>query len=270
MKREISLRILDSILKRGLLLTAEERPFVQDGGLKAVSFIQQRACFTAIEPTRLGEHQDHFGDFSLEFEPKAVREFGALPAFYLTGKLEDGEMLNAGGHILARHLIEAYHVLTKLKSLEASEDPAVAKPAKDILGKVYSGGAHPFETVANTIKSLLHLYYPTDDASVTPLQFFEQREWKVVPCFAIDGVWHYPALEETDRDAVADISPNFFGAPMQGARQIDHCALFCTVKGREIAKEIRRIIVPEPYVTAVESIIASNRMTTPVVTLKTM
>ena len=82
---QLGIRILASILKRGLLITPEERIFPSYNNLQPRSFIQERVCFTALSRDEIPNHADTFGEFSLELNSNALRAFGALPALYLTG-----------------------------------------------------------------------------------------------------------------------------------------------------------------------------------------
>src|SRR6266496_2654399 len=93
----LGLKILDSILANGLLLTAELRNFPACEGLVAAEFIQRRVCFTALTANDLAYHAQTFGSFSLEFEGAALRDFGALPAVYFSGRLPTGEIFNRAG-----------------------------------------------------------------------------------------------------------------------------------------------------------------------------
>src|SRR5436309_54495 len=96
----LGLKILDSILEKGLLLTAELRTFPACKGLDAGTFVQQRVCFTALTSARLAHHAETFGSFSLEFDGPVIRDFGALPAVYFSGRLADGELFNGAGEML--------------------------------------------------------------------------------------------------------------------------------------------------------------------------
>jgi hypothetical protein len=95
----LGLGILRSILKNGLLLTAEAFP--RSGQHPHVDFVQSRVCFTSAMPSDLRKHSRAFGKFSIEFKGEVLRAFGVQPAFYLAGSLPGVGMFNDAGGELA-------------------------------------------------------------------------------------------------------------------------------------------------------------------------
>lgn len=112
--RALGLKVLESILRYGFLLTPEKQVFVQTRNLGEMTIVQKRACFTAIPSRELGAHANAFGPFALEFEPQALRDFGVLPVVYTAGKLLGGGLLHGSGQVLARQLLESYWVMSEL------------------------------------------------------------------------------------------------------------------------------------------------------------
>lgn len=70
--RALGLKVLESILRYGFLLTPEKQVFVQTRNLGEMTIVQKRACFTAIPSREVGAHANVFGPFALEFEPQAT------------------------------------------------------------------------------------------------------------------------------------------------------------------------------------------------------
>jgi len=276
--RTLALRTLTSILKNGLLLTAEAFPVAP--GVPPVHHVQQRACFTALHPSVLRKHCRRFGSFSLEFNGSTMREFGAQPAFYLAAPLPGAALLNQAGNEMAFHLFDAYVFLKKmwdLRDRDVSEivakgarhgrklDPSkIAKLKRsalyvsDALWQPRMNG-HAFQHLVFGLQALLNLYYQTEAPGNTPLQFFEQREWKIIPNFAYDRTWHYPKLNPKQKRDLLSINRRFFGNKVGDSRRIEQCSLLNPVGGRNIVNEILRIIVPPGFKRKVEAIVANAR-----------
>lgn len=271
--RRTSFSMLRSMLRHGLLLTPEEEHAPRVGGLKQVMWVQHRVCFTALEPHDLVAHQAHFGDFSFEFDGKIVREFGAQPAFYLAGVLSGGALFNASGAGFARHLVEAYSVLDRFWRLQGASHPTLQAAAKMVKAEIFDNHTtdnHPIETLHFTLQALLNLYYPTDQPSVTPLQYFRQREWKIFPNLSHDGKWLYPAPDANHRRALLRMNPHFFGARIGAKQKVDLCMCYAPVDGRHIVREARRLIVPDRFVKRVKNLVASAGVKLPVVPVSSL
>lgn len=277
-QKSLALRTLGSILKHGLLLTAEEFP--QSLGFPAVEYVQKRACFTALHPGGLRKHCRRFGSFSLEFSGETLRAFGALPAFYLTAPLPGIELLNQAGTETAFHLYDAYvflHALWELRDKSVDELAAEAKGLGNTIDakalddfkrkaiEVTNGlwqsrfPNHAFQHLVFGLQTLLNLYYPTEVPGNSPLQFYEQREWKIIPNFAYQRIWHYPELTPEQKADVTAINPPFFQARIAGQPRIDQCALLRLVGDRNIVDEANRIIVPDGFEKKAEALIAEAR-----------
>lgn len=256
--RALGLKILDSILEKGLLLTAELREFPAYEGLRKDTYIQQRVCFTALTPDRLAHHAKTFGSFSLEFEGATIRNFGALPAVYFSGRLPDGAMLNDSGETLARHLLETYRDLKRLWDLKDRGTAKQIKLANTVLKKIHPSGI-PIQKLFFALQALLNLYYPTDDQKWTgPLHYYHQREWKIIPNFAFKDTWHYKALTKTQRSQLLKLNPKFFNTKLKGKPRVDLCSCFYDVGEKNIVESIRRIIVPDDVLNEVKKLVAKR------------
>jgi len=182
------------------LLTPELRRLKGCEGFRPKSFVQRRACFTAIPRTRLKGHAKKFGKFSLEFEGANLRKFGALPAVYLTGRLPGGQMLDTAGSELARHMLGVHDCLRRLWMMHDEGNRREKKLAVAVLKKIKPEKRKTVQELLFTMQALLNLYYPTDDARWTkPLGYYEQREWKITPNFVHKRVWHYRYLTRKEK-----------------------------------------------------------------------
>lgn len=263
--RHLGLKILRSILERGLLLTAESRPIAGCVGLRAKKFIQTRVCFTALTPDRVAGHSEKFGAFSFEFDVGTLREFGALPAFYLPGQLPGGEIFNDAGDEVARHLLAAHDVLRRLWKMHDDGTVAEKKLARAVLRRV-KPEKKLIQELFFTLQTLLNLYYPTDDSKWTgPLGYYEQREWKITPNLSYDGTWHYQSLGPKDRAALIALNPIFFGKKIRGKSRAALCYHFADVAGRNVVASARRIIVPDHFVSQARAIVRDTGHQIPVV-----
>jgi hypothetical protein len=252
---KLALDVLRSVLKLGLLLTAEKRMLPKSGRLKRAPLVQDRLCFTAIEPKYLRAHARAFGIFSLEYDAHVVRSFGAQPVMYLTGELSDGRLLNRAGTDLARHALESREVLKRLWKLSDKKN-ALGRKAKEVKRRVYPYG-EPFQRCFFSIQALLNLYYPTDRKHRTkPLHFFRQREWRIIPNFAYRNKWLYPFLTASEKRVLMRINPQFFQVRVGRRKRISRCMRFPKVGGSKVLEGARRLIVPDRFLARVRRIVA--------------
>lgn len=253
----LGLKILDSILENGLLLTAELRSFSACKDLDASDFVQQRVCFTALTTDHLHSHAETFGSFSLEFDGTVLRNFGALPAVYFSGRLPDGEIFNPAGETLARTLLEAHNDLGRLWELHDNGTDEDKNLAKAVLAKIHPSKI-TIQELHFTLRALLNLYYPTDDAKRTgPLHYYQQREWKIVPNLSFHGQWHYPSPNPEESEKLLQLNRDFFGAILRDKPRVDYCCFF-TVDGKNVVDFARRIIVPDAVADDAKRIVAAR------------
>ncbi|MBL9187468.1 MAG: hypothetical protein JNK23_08335 [Opitutaceae bacterium] len=261
----LGLKILESLFRKGLLLTGEERTFAATRNLPAAKAFQQRACFTALSPNEVSGHAEDFGEFALEFDGKALRAFGALPAVYFAGRLPDGEFFNESGQMLARQLLEAHQVLGEIWDRSRNGTADERQMLQSILRRDHRANLPP-EELYFCLQALCNLSYPTDDPKWTgPLEYYHQREWKIVPNLAFAGVWHYRTLEDVEKEELIASNREFFEKPMGGKRQIDFCSYFHDVGGKNIIDFARRVIAPEPVLEKAREIVHTRKATLDVV-----
>ena len=78
--------ILRAIRRTGLVLAPELVEWtapVSIGNPTPIRLLQQRICFTELQPHELPAHSERFGPFAIEFDVTALRRAGALPVVYM-------------------------------------------------------------------------------------------------------------------------------------------------------------------------------------------
>lgn len=267
--QKIGLKVLESILQKGLLVTAECKIIPGCSGLRSKKFIQRRVSFTALTPDGLKSHARKFGPFSLEFEPKTLREFGALPAVYLSAQIPSGQLLHNGGDELARHLLLVHDVLRRLRNLHDKGTGAQKRLAANVLKKI-KPEKKTVQELFFTAQTLLNLYYPTDDPKWTsPLGYYEQREWKITPNIVMPGVFHFHKLTTRERRDLIAVNP-FFKKQIQGRSRAALSYRFEKVGSSDVVASARRIIVPDSLVTKCREIVNRSGRCIPVVAASTV
>lgn len=256
--RRVGLATLRSILKNGLLITTEFKRIPGCEDLPAKRFIQSRVCFTALTPDQVPKHAKKFGAFSLEFKGKTLREFGALPALYLSGRLPNGRILSDGGDEIARHLLSTHDVLRRLWKMHDDGTRSQRKLARAVLRRI-----KPEKKVIQefffTLQTLLNLYYPTDDPKWTgPLGYYEQREWRITPNLVYETTWHYPGPSRKQIKELYSLNRQFFGKKIRGKTRAQRSYYLTNIAGRNIIASARRIIVPDSAVEKAKAIMRES------------
>src|SRR5262249_48822897 len=86
--KEAALRVLQFILRFGLLLTPEPIRFSRNPPTPpppgdAVNVRQRRVCFSLMRRPEFKESSGTFGPMTLEFDPSHMRKLGAVPVIYV-------------------------------------------------------------------------------------------------------------------------------------------------------------------------------------------
>lgn len=270
---QYGLNVLDSILRIGLLITPEERKVAAYRNLPAAMYLQRRVCFTALESDKLADHARFFGEFAFEFNPDTLRELGALPAFYLTGTLQDGVLLHQAGENLLRLLLKAQEILWMVKGMQRDGTTEMKglvdqsfPPRKENSNDAY------LEEVPYALEALLNLYYPTDDYEHKlghNLGYYKQREWKVIPNFASNGQWQYNDVPPEEKKALLALNPGYFSRVLRPGNKprIDLCQCFRGFAGESLLNRVKRLIVPDAVLAEAQQKVATTPYKFPVVPL---
>lgn len=250
------LAILDSILKWGFLLTAEARQLPATLNQPPATHVQCRVCFTAIPACELKRHSEVFGRFSLEFECQSLRDFGVMPVVYFSGKRAAGTLLHGAGSIVARQLLAAHevmlHLIDKAKNGDASE--------KAVAAKIFADAKHNLKTPEEmhyALATLLNLSYSTDTRDGDEMEYFREREWRIVPNLAFaGGSWLYPSPTKEQAAALRNFDATWCDKTVGDRTQLEQCRFLQQIEKQDILARIRRIIVPADQLDAARGIVA--------------
>jgi hypothetical protein len=263
-------KILTCIRDFGLLLLPESIEWSQpvtNQPPRTIPVIQSRVCFTDLTPVELPEHATTFGHFALEFDIESARQLGAIPVFYVPQK--DGGVGASLVTILldARAIIDRAAIVHKLLTGETPVNDRFAlttgfarnpqdKRTFDIhrdeskaFLEALNHQATPWPMLSTGLDALLGFFYPADNTIHNkPLQYYQQREWRIACNFAIDGVevLRKPSEEEVRR--ISQIDEQFFRKPIQTdhgpVERLDRALIHPGIGGKTALQMARRLIVP--------------------------
>ncbi len=225
------------------MLTPEiiEWPEVQPhGSLSEPWYVaQKRCCFTELSPNELPQHAEVFGHFAIEFDIQVLRSLGAIPVFYLPRTSEAATALIAG----IGHLEELFDRLSQL------EGSVRSNPHAEELLSFLTQGLPPVLSLHAILKTVSNFFYPTEDLRYTDLHgYYQQREWRILPNMARDGVELTRPLQTGEMESLLELDWDFFSRQIlfrTGTfRRVDQCRLFEQLDGKSIIRYVRRVIVP--------------------------
>ena len=127
---EKGLRILQNIVRSGLLLTPERIEWPGEffpGGKRGKPFssYNTHACFTELALDELPSHAESFGAFAIEFDIMTLRTLGAAPVLYIPLAEDDAGLLGVGEAFMAR-LLDMTMLLERLQAFLQFAEPAAA------------------------------------------------------------------------------------------------------------------------------------------------
>ncbi|MCI5125718.1 MAG: hypothetical protein D3925_14900 [Candidatus Electrothrix sp. AR5] len=287
------LKILDSIVESGLILTPEKTDwfeFLTDGNRsKPVEVVQKRVCFTELSPSELPRHSDTFGEFALEFSIETLRCLGGSPVFYLPSmSLEETSCSGMSGALICR-MLEIQELLTRLKGMDEVAKSTTNKSellsitrngvvtdttrctaggAEDLLAMLQSE-MQPISVLLGSLQAISGFFYPTEDLKRNKiLHYYRQREWRIIA----NGVWRgenvCDELSESEIKTLLDIDTDFFGKEMDFptgrytiARQSRKLK---SLAGKHVLQYLKRLIVPEEAISRAKSILDKKGISIPV------
>jgi hypothetical protein len=110
---------------------------------------------------------------------------------------------------------------------------------------------YAFQRLFYSVEALINLYYHTDRPDCGPLHFFQQREWKIIPCFAFgDEPFPYRGLLPSEKQELLELNHHFFGTDVLGRRRVDECLYFQAVGKNYVIEGVNRIIVPDERIAS--------------------
>lgn len=277
------LKVLKCIRDFGLLLLPESIEWSQPvTGRPPRTFpvIQPRVCFTDLSPAELPEHAARFGHFAIEFDMESARKLGAIPVFYVPQR--DGGIGTSLLAILldARAVIDrariTYDILNGkipvnervaltvgfTRNPQEKETFDIHRDESKVLLDALGHQITPWPMLANGMDALLNFFYPADNTIHNdPLQYYQQREWRIASNFAINGVEVLRQPSEDEVRRISQIDEHFFLQAMQTdhgsidrfSRSLIHPGL----DGKTILQMATRIIVPQSAMNRCQELLAN-------------
>ncbi len=285
---------MKSLIDTGLLLTPERIEFAErlaDGTHGDVATIyQKRICFTELAEAELEQHSELFGPFALEWEQSELRKLGAIPVFYVPIKGPLGSAETAAASILSRlgevqTILERLVKLKNISSSSNSQEPIHIDLADGQVSHYLFGtsegkrliscleyGNQPIEDLLSSLRATFGYFYPTDDVKYGDLlDYYRQREWRIVGNMMLDGVAMTSRLSGHELDAINSIDPDFFERkltyPTGEYSLAEQTLKFDRFGGRHVLETCRRIIVPSSVEQQVRQLIENSRVSLLVSTL---
>jgi len=220
----IGIKILESMINTGFLLTPEPIDWNQHLGIKGLRLVnQKRFCFTYIEPKELDKHCEKFGLYSLQFDEDAIRELGALPAFYVPSvKLTDNKIIYPSQFLL-KNIIIATETLK-----------------------------HQRKKCVYGIMGILGLLCPTEykERKQDPLENFKLREWRITGDtirFLESQNLVFPNLSNEEYQKLKQINP-IWGTSGQTTPLKFH-----RFKGRHVLSYAKYLVTPDDPIIVKEA-----------------
>jgi len=236
-EKEIGMEILESICTIGFILAPEVVNWKKSIGIKTKphNIIQQRICFTLLNPTELEGHSKEFGRFSIEFNTDKLRNIGAMPVFYVPKGIETNESPSI---FMIDKILKALNIMNLFES-----------------------------QISIGIKALLGYLYPADD-DYERLKNYRLKEWRITGNTLLNYIRKKENLRKKDIDLneyekneLIKIDHNFF-TEITGERKkfkrIDECVKLYKFNSEHILNYANQIIVPDEVEKEARKIIDKN------------
>lgn len=280
------LQMLAFMKQVGLVLAPEVIVWKQSlasGEYRTITIKQRRLCFTELSRSQLEKHGERFGPFSLAFRIDLLRRLGALPVIYMPQNIADERGYDTVGPTVVAQMADIKYTINQLHNLlqltdpkyllsltpEATEvtadcaftlrnvDPTgkiVAsyqlpmKTVKDFLSYIGYRNA-PFELMDGVLSLVQSLFYPTDDQiHDKQLEYYQQREWRLVAGLSLQGKSQTRELMDAEKDRLLGIDAVFWSKELSDGktsfRRVDEACLIESVAGKAIGEIVSQIIVP--------------------------
>ena len=281
-------RTLDLILKYGLLLAPEVLTFPKEydhhsGIVKKheADVLQRRFCLTLLDDlAHLLRFSEIFGQFHIQFSFEVARKkLGAIPVFYLANPFKEQRGFDAIGCTLIHRLAEIQDIFSNLVEIETSvNDPSCEdgifelsdelngcfqfkqKDLEFLLKVLKNQASVPVEELKNWIYYFSNFFVPTEykgreididniDAKHPYLEYYKQREWRILGDMALDGQPSDRELTLSEKSDFLELNPDCFAKPLNWKGQprvIEKCRIIdCTIDGQPVRELIENIYVPQ-------------------------
>jgi hypothetical protein len=283
---KVGLEILKAIRQIGLILSPEIvvwKQSLENGKYRTIIVRQSRLSFTELSRHQVEEHGKKFGPFALEFSINSLRRLGALPVIYMPQHLKDDRKFSTVGETVVAELADIKYTINQLQQLSLLTNPehllksipgatSVAdecvmnlhnidssdnvaqsyqvplKNLKDMLSYIGYRNA-PFELMVGVINLVQSLFYPTDDnIHDSLLEYYRQREWRLVAGLALQGKSQTRSLTNSEKNTLLDIDSKFWSKQLSDGtvsfRRADDALVIETFDGKHVSEIISTVIVP--------------------------
>ena len=207
--------------------------------------LQERVCFTELEPRELSRHGQKFGHFALEFTVPTLKSLGAIPVFYIPRATSAATGAEGAANTLVMQFIDSMILVMRINGVRSviaesgqregtfpctfgvSEKSGCKTFDLDVgeITRILEAFTHaitPSEILLPALESMLKFFYPADDLRHDEvLGYYREREWRIAGNIAIRGVemMRPPSTELVERlkahdsDFFGEISPQFWQVP---------------------------------------------------------
>jgi hypothetical protein len=117
-------------------------------------------------------------------------------------------------------------------------------------------GKSPFDLMTGALTLVQNLFYPTDDdIHDVQLEYYRQREWRLVEGLRVAGTSQSRLLTEREKETLLNIDERFWSKEIVynevRFRRVDDAFVIDKFEGRDVTEMISAIIVPpEAYAEA--------------------
>jgi hypothetical protein len=259
---------------------------------------------TESHSTREESHVDLFGEFAIGLDPLEARDLGILPTiYYYKHDMRDGSMPRTAGlgSQMVERLDEIRSVFSILSYIEAQAKAGIdkiafpsaeklseiginvrfqkdieaalaklTKPQAALVFRLFNTDRVPAWNLVDFIEIMLSLYQTTDSTlEDAPLNFFSQKEWRLVHHMMRGLKWfslgnHPPERNPWWREFENDIRTlkSFIGSVSKMPRSymtwyLDHCWVLARTETLCFRDFVREIVVPDEFHQVVTELVES-------------
>jgi len=293
--------VLGIIRDHGLALVPQmmqwEYPHADGSPNRTSEVMQQRVCFTELQPSELGGHATKFGRFAIEFRVPVLKALGAIPVFYIPRAVGEVQGAEWAANVMVMQLQDAYWLclrvaeIAKRLAVTPSEDPVLRltlgfqqtgfkdfdlerTSTANVIGAL-THSLTPPDMLVPAFEAAMRYFVPADDLRQhEELGYYREREWRIAANVTMDGqaLLHAPSQDLIDRLKALD--PGFFAQKFhasQGERaRADLVSTLPGLNGRSIVQLARRIIVPKVALERAREIFKDVPNAPPVVALESV
>jgi len=292
------LKILSSICQNGLLLVPESVSWSDPSATQAtdrIRAIQRRICFTELAPEELQTHAKVFGAFALEFTVSNLRQFGAMPIFYVPDSPDASFDLSGVATSLLGRLADARQIIECVAAMAQLSGPTIeidlkmkdgalrtrkfneieTRAIQDYARFLSAGPGQPLQEIASALNALASIFYPTENLQFNePLAYYRQREWRIFSGMHLGGKPVTQPTTPRQQQELIEIDSNFFSRtvtfPDGTWTRAQKSHYFQNIGGNSVLSRVNRIIVPASFAESAKAILREANVNLAVVPLENL